>query len=221
MNRKLLVVIYAVLLISSISSAAAYTNYYIINNAQVDVNNSTFTINNSTIILGENNTIVTPPPSATSTPTPSPTSTPTPAPTPTPVFTNAPQITSVSPISADQSQTITIKGVGFGNIQPHLMSLGDGSVDTVWGGSTPSIVVYDLRNKLSAGAAGEWFGFTRGSPDLIGVILVSWADTEIVIGGFGSGLGSQFSWSQVSPEDALQIQVQTVGGFATYDTVAI
>ena len=130
-------------------------------------------------------------------------------------------ISSVSPISAALSQTITIQGNGFGNIQPQLLNLGDGSVDTVWGGSTPSIVVYDERNLLSAGAAGDWSGFTNGPPDLIGIVLVSWTDTQIVLGGFGSGLDSQFSWSQVLQGDTLQIQIQTVSGFATYNPIAV
>jgi hypothetical protein len=143
---------------------------------------------------------------------------PTIGPTSTPLPATAPEITSVSPIYAVQSQTITIQGNGFGNIQPQLMSLGDGSVDTVWGGSAPSIVILDERNELSAGAAGAWSGFTNGPPDLIGVVFVSWTNTQIVLGGFGSGLGSQFSWGQVLQGDILQIQIQTVGGVATYDT---
>ena len=105
---------------------------------------------------------------------------------------DSPVIDSVSPISSTLMQTIVIRGSGFGDTQPQLLSLGDGSVDTVWDGSTPSIVVYDERNKLSAGATGNWSGFTNGSPDLIGVDLVSWTDSQIVLGGFGSGLGSQF-----------------------------
>jgi len=133
----------------------------------------------------------------------------------------SPVISSVSPISAALSQTITIKGSGFGNTQPQLLKLGDGSVDTVWGGSTPSMVVYDERNLLSAGAAGNWSGFTNGPPDLIGVVLGSWTDTQIVLGGFGSGLDSQFSWGQVLQGDTLQIQIQTVNGVATYNTVAV
>ena len=145
------------------------------------------------------------------------------------VFTNAglvnaessPNISSISPISGALLQTITIQGSGFGNIQPQLLSLGDGSVDTVWGGSTPSIVVYDERNLLSAGAAGDWSGFTNGPPDLIGIVLVSWTNTQIVLGGFGSGLDSQFSWSQVSQGDTLQIQIQTASGIATYNTLAV
>ena len=133
----------------------------------------------------------------------------------------SPVIDSVSPIGATLMQTIIIRGSGFGDTQPQLLSLGDGSYDTVWGGSAPSIVVYDERNELSAGATGNWSGFTRGPPDLIGVVLVSWTDTQIILGGFGSGLGSQFSWSQVLQGDVLQIQIQTVGGFTTYNTLAV
>ena len=86
-----------------------------------------------------------------------------------------PVIDSVSPIAATLTQSIVIRGSGFGDTQPQLLSLGDGSVDTVWGGSTPRIVIYDERNELSAGATGNWSGFTNGSPDLIGVVLVIWS----------------------------------------------
>ena len=133
----------------------------------------------------------------------------------------SPVISSVSPISPSLLQNITIQGSGFGNVQPQLSRLGDGSVDTVWGGSTPSMVVYDKSNLLSAGADGAWSGFTNGPPDLIGVILLNWTNTQIVLGGFGSGLDSQFSWNQVLPGDALQIQIQTVSGLATYNALAV
>ena len=177
-----------------------------INGSNVTINDSNVTITNSTITIGAGNTVIYP----SQTPATSPANS---------SSTNPPEITSVSPISGAQSQTIIIQGNGFGDIQPELTSLGDGSVDTVWGGSTPSIVVEDERNLLSAGAAGEWSGFTNGPPDLIGVMLVSWNSTCIVLGGFGSGLGSQFSWSQVLKGDTLQIQIQTLSGYTTYDTV--
>lgn len=128
----------------------------------------------------------------------------------------APVIDSVSPISTDRLQTIVIKGSGFGNTQPLLLRLDDGSVDTIWGGSTPSIVIYDLTNGLSAGAAGDWYGFTNGPPDLIGIILVSWTDTEIILDGFGTDLSGRFSWSQVQKGDTIQVQIQTIGGIGTY-----
>ncbi len=213
MNTKAIVAVILLTILGASSSVYAYSNSVSvqdsdvqISNSNVKISNSNVTITNSTITLGEGNTLIYP--SQTPTPTTNSSST------------TAPEITSVSPISAAQSQTITIQGTGFGDIQPQLMSLGDGSVDTVWGASTPSIVVYDKTNLLSAGAAGDWVGFTNGSPDLIGVILVSWTNTYIVLGGFGSGLGSQFSWSQVAKGDALQIQIRTAGGLATFDTIA-
>lgn len=181
-------------------------------NSNVTITDSNVTVTNSTIIIGQGDTLIYP----TATPTPTPSQTGNPANS----SATAPQITSVSPISASQTQTITIKGSGFGDIQPQLSSLGDGSVDTVWGGSTPALVVYDKTNLLSAGATGNWPGFTNGPPDLIGVIIVSWTNTQIVLGGFGSGLDSQFSWSQVSQGDTLQIQIQTTGGLATFNIVA-
>jgi hypothetical protein len=214
LNIKALVALTLLTILGLSTTAYAYSNYlsvqdsYIqINDSNVTISDSNVTITNSTITLGEGNTIIYP----SQTPTPNPVNS---------LPTNAPEITSVSPINAAQSQTIIIQGNGFGDIQPQLMSLGDGSVNTVWGGSSPSIVVLDERNLLSAGAAGEWSGFTNGPPDLIGVILVSWNDTRIVLDGFGSGLGSQFSWSEVLKGDALQIQIQTTSGFTTYSTVA-
>jgi hypothetical protein len=213
LNIKALVALTLLTILGISTGVYAYSNYvsvqdsYIqINASNVTISDSNVTITNSTIILGQGNTIIYP----TQTPTTSPVNS---------LPTNATEIRSVSPICAAQSQTIIIQGKGFGDIQPQLMRLDDGSVDTVWGGSTPSIVVLDERNLLSAGAAGEWSGFTNGPPDLIGVILVSWNDTRIVLGGFGSGLGSQFSWSQVLQGDALQIQIQTSSGFTAYNTV--
>jgi hypothetical protein len=143
----------------------------------------------------------------------------TPTPTQTPQ-TTLPIITSVSPITNAENQTIIIQGDGFEDVLPTLESLGDGSVDTIWGLSTPSIVILDETNLLSAGAAGDWYGFTNGPPDLIGIYLESWNNTCIVLDGFGTGLGSQFSWSQVTKGDSLQIQIQTSAGLATYTTTA-
>jgi len=214
LNIKALVALTLLTFLGISTGVYAYNDYvsvqdsYVqIDGSNVTISGSNVTISNSTITLGEGNTIVYP----SQTPTTNPVNS---------IPANAPEITSVSPICASQSQTVIIQGKGFGDIQPQLMRLGDGSVDTVWGGSTPSIVVLDKRNLLSAGAAGDWSGFTNGPPDLIGVVLVSWNDTRIVLGGFGSGLGSQFSWSQVLQGDALQIQIQTSSGFATYDTIA-
>jgi hypothetical protein len=166
------------------------------------ITNSKAIIKNSTIVIGEGNTIIYPSPNPTA-----PSSS-----------TATPKIESVSPISSSRTQTITFLGKGFEDIQPQLLSLDDGSVDTVWGDSTPAIVIYDKTNLLSAGAAGDWSGFTNGPPDLIGIVLIRWSDTQIVLGGFGTGLGSRFSWSQISKGDSIEIQIQTISGLATFDT---
>ena len=212
MNIKALVALTLLIILGISTGVNAYSDYlsfkdsYIqINASNVTISDSNVTITNSTIILGEGNTIIYPTQNPTTIPVNS-------------VPANAPEIASVSPICAALTQTIIIQGKGFGDIQPKLTRLEDGSVDTVWGGSTPSIAVLDERNLLSAGAAGDWSGFTNGPPDLIGIILVSWNDTRIVLGGFGSGLGSQFSWSQVLKGDVLQIQIQTSSGFTAYHT---
>ena len=128
-----------------------------------------------------------------------------------------PVISSVSPIAATQLQTITIQGRGFGNIKPQIMNLGDGSVDTVGGGTTPVIRIYD------EGSLDSWEAGVQDSPnsgaDSIGVTLVSWSDTEIVLGGFGTALNTngQGQWN-ISPGDQLLIAVLTTNGQAAYTT---
>jgi hypothetical protein len=219
LNFKAIFALTLLTILSTLTVVYAFSNFLSIQDSNVEITNSNVTISNShvtitnsTITLGEGNTIIYP--SQTPTPTANQTN-PENCSSPT-----APIITSVSPISSSLSQTIVIQGEGFGNIPPQLEDLGDGSVDTIWGGSTPSIVILDERNLLSAGAAGAWDGFTNGPPDLIGIVLVSWNDTQIVLGGFGSGLNSRFSWNQVLKGDPLQIQIQTAGGFTTINTIA-
>jgi hypothetical protein len=131
-----------------------------------------------------------------------------------------PVISSVSPISATRLQNIVIRGSGFGNTQPQLLNLSDGSVDTVGGGATPALRIYDQNGK------GSWQASVRDNPnsgaDSIGVILVSWSDTEIVLGGFGTALNTdgQSQWS-ISPRDQLLISVLTVNGQAVYTTAVV
>jgi hypothetical protein len=128
-----------------------------------------------------------------------------------------PVISSVSPISTDRLQNIVITGSGFGDVQPQLMDLGDGSVDTVGGGDTPVIKICNDGWK-------GWMAGVRDSPEtgwcIIGIILESWSDTEIVIGGFGTALitHSQYSFNV---EDPMRIVIITSGGKAEYQTTAV
>lgn len=132
----------------------------------------------------------------------------------------APVIDSVSPIYATRLQTITITGSGFGDTQPQLHDLGDGSVDTVGGGTTPALRIYDQCGLKS------WQAGVRDNPtsglDIIGIILVSWSDTEIVLGGFGTALHTdgEGQWNLL-PGDPLLISVLTTNGHAAYTTTVL
>ena len=98
------------------------------------------------------------------------------------------------------------------------MNLGDGSVDTVGGGNTPVIRIYD------EGSSNNWEAGVQDTPntgaDSIGVILVSWSDTDIVLGGFGTALSTNGTgqWN-LSLGDPMLISVLTINGQATYTAV--
>lgn len=131
-----------------------------------------------------------------------------------------PHISLVSPILATANQTITIRGSGFGNTQPQLLDLGDGSVDTVGGGTTPVIRIYDLSSTDSWEAGVQ--DSSGSGADSIGIILKSWSNDKIVLGGFGSALNSggsndQPQWS-ITAGDPLLIAVLTFNGQAVYTT---
>jgi hypothetical protein len=96
-------------------------------------------------------------------------------------------ITHVSLVTSDTKQTISITGTGFGTA-PQTVQLGDGSVDTVdCHVTTPSMSIQDDgtgNDSWTAGLSG------CDGTDGIGIYIVSWNDTTIVIGGFGSQLGN-------------------------------
>ena len=100
------------------------------------------------------------------------------------------------------------------------MELGDGSVDTVGGGTSPVIRIYDQNGY------GSWQAGVQDNPnsgaDSIGIVLVSWSDTEIILGGFGATLGTngQSEWS-ISSGDQLLIAVLSANGQATYTTTVV
>ena len=133
---------------------------------------------------------------------------------------DSPIISSVSPIAAIRLQTITIKGSGFGNTQPQLMNLNDGSVDTIVGGTTPVIRIYDVAG-LDSWEAGcqdsQWV-----PKDMIGIYLTSWSDNEIVLGGFGTELNVNGQGPlNINPGDPLIVDVLTSNGQVAYATNAV
>src|ERR1700687_6065999 len=77
----------------------------------------------------------------------------------------APHITSLSMVSAQQFQTITINGTGFGTLQPYT-------------GDSNYISFGDSTHAWEAGYAPD--GNTQG------LIVNSWTDSQIVLGGFST-----------------------------------
>jgi len=97
-----------------------------------------------------------------------------------------PAITYVSPIRTVNNQTIDIIGFGFGSM-PQTTNVGDGSVDM------PN---FKISEGDGSGWGSNWNAGCTDQNDLIGVYLLSWTDTKIVIGGFGSYLGQLNHGSQ-------------------------
>jgi hypothetical protein len=96
----------------------------------------------------------------------------------------APKIKSVSKITTAQFQTITIKGSGFGT---HAAYTGDSAY----------IAVNDKTRRWQAG----YSGFN----DTITLIVHSWANTKIVLGGFSGAWGTHNYTLAVG--DKIQVQV--------------
>ncbi|MGA2102403.1 MAG: Ig-like domain-containing protein [Candidatus Sulfotelmatobacter sp.] len=103
-----------------------------------------------------------------------------------------PKITSVSKITTAQHQTITITGTGFGT-------------HSAYTGTTKFISLYDSTKKWEAGF----------SPDLDTVTLIvnSWTNTKITLGGFAGKWGTQnFTLAVGDKEDIKIWNAQSSGG---------
>jgi hypothetical protein len=90
-----------------------------------------------------------------------------------------PIIISVSPITLVNNQKIIIIGHGFGSM-PATTTLEDGSVDM------PN---FKISEGDGSGWGSNWNAGCTDQGDLIGVYLLSWNDTTVIINGFGSYLG--------------------------------
>jgi hypothetical protein len=135
-----------------------------------------------------------------------------------------PVISSVSAITATRLQTIHIYGSGFGNTWPQTVSLGDGSVDTL-SSATPYMCVSDNGKYQRTGDpsdGGDNWAAGIISPScyaMVGIILLSWSDNEIVLGGFGTALGvGQGTW-YIANGDPITVTVVTSSGQAAYTVI--
>src|SRR5471030_767040 len=80
-----------------------------------------------------------------------------------------PKITSVSKITTAQHQTITITGTGFGTHKPYT-------------GNSDFISFYDQSKKWEAGY--------QPDADTVTLIVHSWTNTKITLGGFAGKWGT-------------------------------
>jgi hypothetical protein len=106
--------------------------------------------------------------------------------------TTKPKITSVSKITTAQHQTITITGSGFGTHKAYT-------------GTTKFISLYDQTKKWEAGF----------SPDLDTVTLIvnSWTDTKITLGGFAGKWGTSNFTLNAGDSEVIKIwNAQSSGG---------
>lgn len=117
-----------------------------------------------------------------------------------PVANGTPQITSVSNVSNQQSQTITITGYGFGTMTPYS-------------GDSDYLRVSDVTKSWNA-------GWTKDpGTDKVTLLVKSWTDDAIVIGGFAGAYGSDPN--SMGAGDQLEFQVwnpQTNVGPSEYYT---
>jgi len=119
-----------------------------------------------------------------------------------------PTIKSVSLITAEQYQTITIKGTGFGTHEPYT-------------GDSYYISFFDLRTNPPGWEAGY-----TGYNDTITLIVNSWSNTKIVLGGFSGAWGEAGYDYTLAVGDPVEVQVwnpQTDAGpsdfYSTVSTV--
>jgi len=86
-------------------------------------------------------------------------------------FAQTPKITSISKVTAQRYQTITITGTGFGTMNPYS-------------GDSNFLAFNDGTGGWQAGYAPDGNGE--------GLIVNSWTDTQIVLGGFSGNFGEQY-----------------------------
>ena len=135
-----------------------------------------------------------------------------------PYSSTQPVIQSVTPIVAAAAQGIIISGTGFGT-GPQTTTLSDGSVETLaCNVTTPSLAINDSGSGSDSWSAGR---NTCANSDLIGIDLVSWSNTQIVLNGFGTALGNASkpaTWN-IAPGDPITVNLSGANqsGTATYN----
>ena len=120
----------------------------------------------------------------------------------------APKITSVSAVSTQRTQNIVITGSGFGTATPYA-------------GDSSFIRFADMtQGNWTAGFEGTFQG--NAETDLVALVVNSWTDSQIVLGGFGGAWGS-YGW-QLKAGDQVSFSVwnaETGGAPASVTTTVV
>jgi hypothetical protein len=111
-----------------------------------------------------------------------------------------PKITSVSKITTKKYQTITIKGSGFGTHAPYT-------------GDSDYIALNDLTKKWQAGYSGY--------NDTVTLIVHSWKNTKIILGGFSGAWGTHNYTLGVGNKEQVQIWNAQTGAGPASKTVKV
>ena len=115
------------------------------------------------------------------------------------------QITSISTVSAQQVQTITLQGSGFGTHAPYT-------------GDSLYILLFDLtKGNWSAGYSGPCY--LGACDDTVGFVVSSWTDSTIVLGGFSGNWNSNLSLDQGDSVRFYVWNAQSGNGPASITTV--
>lgn len=118
-----------------------------------------------------------------------------------PAIAQSPQIKTVSVISTQQLQTITIAGSGFGTQASYT-------------GDSDFISLLDTTKSWQAGYEGCLLGFC--TTDTVTLIVQQWTDTKITLGGFSGAWGTNgFTLSLGDNEQISVFNPQTSAGPAT------
>ncbi len=121
---------------------------------------------------------------------------------------STPTIKKVSPIQAEQSQHIVIKGKGFGKMKPY-------------DGDSPYIQILVTNPACDYSIGDTWqAGYESSNPNLVTLNVAKWANKKIVISGFTGdyGQGPNDCWVLLSGQ-SITINVwnaQTGAGPATW-----
>jgi hypothetical protein len=112
-----------------------------------------------------------------------------------------PEIKTISKITTQKLQTITITGTGFGTHAPYT-------------GNSDFISFLDTTKKWQAGYEGCLLGFC--TTDTVTLIVHSWTNTKIVVGGFSGAWGTHnFTLARGNSEEISIFNPQTSAGPAT------